>query len=53
MKKEHMYKTAYWDARSEFVKLVKYHSYGNFYDIETISGECFSVHADEMSRFVL
>lgn len=51
--KYHYYKTALWLKTNEYVALEKYHSYGNFYDIKTITGERFRVFVNELSEFVL
>jgi hypothetical protein len=48
-----MYKTAFWPERNEFVGLEKFHHYGNYYSIITISGERFNVPVSELDRFVL
>lgn len=48
-----LFKTAFWPERGEFVALEKFHKYGNYYDIRTISGERFRVLASEMENYVL
>ena len=51
--KKSLYKTAIWLVSGECVKLVKYHRYGNYYDIETIAGDSYRVQECELDRFVL
>lgn len=53
MSKNHLYKTALWYGNNEYVELIKYHSFGNFYEIRTISGEYRSVEACELANFCL
>lgn len=51
--KKDMYKTAIWTKTGHYVGLVKYHSCGDFYDIQTIEKENFSVQCCELENFCL
>jgi len=51
--KFYYYKTAIWIKTGEYVSLEKYHYYGNFYDIKTISGEKFRAFVVELKEFCL
>jgi hypothetical protein len=51
--KKEMYQTARWEKTDEYVKLNKYHKYGDYYDITTISGEKYSVFAAELTDYCL
>lgn len=51
--KYEMYKTAYWVSIGHYVKLIKFHKSGGYYDIETISGEKGRALLSELSSFVL
>lgn len=53
MKKLYLYKTAFWAATGQYVKLVKYHKIGNYFDIETSIGEKGCAQFCELSRFCL
>ena len=51
--KPEMYKTAFYPEIGQFVGLLKYHKYANYYDIETISKTKMRVLATELTDFCL
>jgi hypothetical protein len=53
MDKRYLYKTAFWLSIGQFVKLVKYHKVGNYYDVETPAGEKGCAQFCELDRFCL
>ena len=51
--KKEIYQTAIWNKTGEYVKLEKYHKYGDYYSIRTIAGERFNAQTAELDHFVL
>jgi hypothetical protein len=51
--KYEMYKTAFCRSTGQFVKLIKYHSRFNYYEVESICGERFNCGLNDLERFTL